>query len=176
MASDGVVLRGEDSFVKYILNCFSVIRVSTAAGEAEETAACRDIHYCGPGRRGQIMGFSSLCEHQNQVCPRHAVGPAGPGLFAETPQQDFSVTKIITGYEFVGKIKKTVGGKSKRPHLNPTKLDSFQPGFISKELIRDTAFITSELAPARKQSNCFLGEQGDRCPHPEAPMDTGQPI
>lgn len=50
--------------MKYVLNCFSVIHVSTAAGEAEETAACMDIHYCGLGTGGEIMCFSPVSDYQ----------------------------------------------------------------------------------------------------------------
>lgn len=67
-------MKGEDSFVKYAVNCFSLIRVSAA----EETAACMYIHYHGLGTRGELMCFTSVSDYQNKVYIVLATVPTGP--------------------------------------------------------------------------------------------------
>lgn len=98
MTFDWVVLRGEDSFVKYVLNCFWVIHVSAAVGEVKETAACMYIHYCGLGMEGEIMfqlskWLPEQSTYSSGAAGLHCPGPAGLWQFAETARQEFCVTK-----------------------------------------------------------------------------------
>lgn len=106
MAFDWVVLRGEDSFVKNVLNCVWVIHVSAAAGEAEETAACMYIHYCGLGMGGEIMCFSSVTDCQNKVhtvleLHSYTAGPGRAVAICWNVRAGVLCDKITTGCEFM---------------------------------------------------------------------------
>lgn len=175
MAFDWVVLRGEDSFVKYVLSCFSVIHISTAVGEAEETAACMYIHYRGLGTGGEIMCFSLVSDYQNKVYIVLDTVPcwsSGAVAICWNTWAGVLCDKNVTGYEFVclferlrkqREIVATTRKHDKIGFISPS-VHFLLGSFLLTKLIGDIAFITSELALSRMQKNEFSTEWRPRCP------------
>ncbi len=164
MAFDWVVPRGEDGFEKNGLKYFWVIHVSAAAGEAEETAACMYIHYCGLGMVKEIMCFSSSYSYTAVL--------GGLWVFAETSEQEFCVTKSSLNMNlciFDGLLLKDLKNSlleieavapefSKIWFISPS-VHFLLGSFLLKRLIRDIAFNISDLVPVRKLRNKLSSEQ-----------------
>lgn len=161
MAFDWLVLREGASLVKYAPNCFWVIHVSTAAGEAEETAACMYIHSCRLGMAGEVMCLSSVSDCQNKVhtvlqlhCCTVASGE--PVAFGGNVWARVLCDKIIAVYEFPCllwdylwdflRIKKTVSRETWSSHTwvqhNRFFSNSLHFSRLLKWLIGSVALIT----------------------------------
>lgn len=158
MAFDWLVLREGASLVKYAPNCFWVIHVSTAAGEAEETAACMYIHSCRLGMAGEVMCLSSVSDCQNKVhtvlqlhCCTVASGE--PVAFGGNVWARVLCDKIIAVYEFTcllwdtfWGLRKQLAGKREAatPEYSTTRFFSHSLHFsrLLKWLIGSVALIT----------------------------------
>lgn len=171
---------------------FWVIHVSTAAGEAEETAACMYIHYCGLGMRGEIMCFSSVTDCQNKVhtvlqlhgCYTVLVLLKSRVALCWYIRAGVLCDKIITGYAFtclwwlvLKRLGKQFSRKLKRPHLNSAEnlisAHFLLGSFLLKRLI--VGYSIHHLRISFPAGRAPADLEGDHYQHPEPLTDITQP-